>query len=58
MAAGPLKVGDTHPRLLDLTGLAVLTVLVVDTRADAVPPERTTSATGSDNSDSSANDLR
>ena len=59
MAAGPVKVGETLPRLLDLTVLVVLTVLaVVATRADAAPPEATTSATGSDNSDSRVNDFR
>ena len=53
VAAGPVKVGETLPRLLDLTVL-----VVVATRAAAVPPEATTSATGSDNSDSSVNDFR
>jgi hypothetical protein len=59
LAAGPVKVGDEVPRLDEATVLVVLTVLVVvATRADAAPPDRTTSATGSDNSDSSANNLR
>ncbi|MGA8458175.1 MAG: hypothetical protein WB800_22420, partial [Streptosporangiaceae bacterium] len=59
VAAGPVKVGETLPRLLDLTALVVLTVLAaVATRADAVPPEATTSATGSDNSDSRVKDFR
>ena len=59
VAAGPVKVGDEVPRLDEVTVLVALTVLVVvATRADAAPPERTTSATGSDNRDSSANNLR
>jgi hypothetical protein len=59
VAAGPVKVGETLPRLLDLTVLVVLTVpVVVATRADAVPPEAMTSATGSDNSDSRVKDFR
>ena len=59
VAAVPTKVGEPVPRLVDLTVWVDLTVLVVlATRADAAPPERTTSATGSDNTDSSASDLR
>jgi hypothetical protein len=59
VAAGPVKVGDEVPKLDEVTMLVALTVLVaVATRADAAPPDRTTSATGSDNSDSSANNLR
>src|ERR1700689_1620927 len=59
VAAGPVKVGDEVPRLDEVTVLVALTVVVVvATRADAAPPERTMSATGSDHSDSSANNLR
>jgi hypothetical protein len=59
VAAEPVKVGETLPRLLDLTALVVLTVLaVVATWAAAAPPDATTSATGSDNSDSRVKDLR
>jgi len=53
LAAGPAKVGEAVPRLVDVTVLVVLA-----TRAAAAPPEKTTSAIGSDNSDSSASDLR
>jgi len=53
VAAGPANVGAFVPRLDDVTVLVALAA-----RADAVPPERTTSAAGSDNSDNSANNLR
>src|SRR5215469_9080962 len=53
LAAGPVKVGEAVPRLVDVTVLVVLA-----TRAAAVPPEKTTSAIGSDNTESSASDLR
>lgn len=53
VAAGPVKVGGEVPKLDE-----VAVLVVPATRADAAPPERTTSATGSDNSDSSANNLR
>jgi hypothetical protein len=59
VAAGPVKVGDEVPKLDEVTVLVALIVLaVVATRAEAAPPDRTTSATGSDSRDSSANNLR